>query len=268
MGDEYDCNEGRWQWRFAWSEEKKYVCCTREHFACEAFAPKQVPQGGAVSENAGAAPSADQPVPNDISAGQPGGRAVWKAPALPTLAPLPSLPHQAAFYTLPPPSLDWAEAAPSTSLTPTRSFNCQEGLDNWRSDWSRWKRSWCCNHEQLGCEHDCTGEEMLWPETKRLWCCTFRGRGCRLAQAQQKFKRVDGDLRAAIGRASGPVDRSTSSGSSFRTPQTVVLVLGIFGAGAAATGLRAMWAWLPWSVLRQRPSRDLLEPALLEIALE
>lgn len=263
--EEYDCNSGRWQWRLAWSEEKKYVCCTKEHFACEAFAPKQALQGGAVSNGVAGLPPALQPVADGASTSI-GGMPTWRAPALPTLAPLPALPQAAALYTLPPPSLDWVEAAPSTSLTPTGPFNCQEGLDNWRSDWSRWKRSWCCSREQLGCEYDCTGEERLWPEAKRLWCCTFRGMGCQVEQAQQKFERMDGDLQAVVGSASGTTNGSLPSGASFLTPATVVFVLGI--VGAAATGCRATQAWLSWSIPRMRPSRDLLEPALLELALE
>jgi len=262
MGDKYDCNTGRWQWRLAWSEEKKYVCCTREHFACEAFEPTQVPQGGAVRNGVAGTPSAVQPEASEASASA-GGMSMWRAPTLPPLAPLPSLPRAATLYTLPPPAMDWAEVTPSTSLTPARPFNCQEGLDNWRSDWSRWKRSWCCSREELGCEYDCAGEVAMWPATERTWCCTFRGMGCQIEQFQQKFERRDEDLQVAVGRASSTVDGSLPTGASFLTLAIMFLVLGIFVA--AAMGCCAMRARLPRSV---RPSRDSFEPSLLELALE
>lgn len=42
----------------------------------------------------------------------------------------------------------------TTSTTP--AYDCNAGFANWKSDWSRIKKRWCCEHKQRGC----TGTDM------------------------------------------------------------------------------------------------------------
>ncbi|CAK0826848.1 unnamed protein product, partial [Prorocentrum cordatum] len=74
------------------------------------------------------------------------------------------------------------------------TFDCHDGEAVWTSGWSPYKISWCCEHEQVGCEattssdpYDCqaglSNWERGWSASKMAWCCNHRQLGCQTTEA-------------------------------------------------------------------------------------
>ncbi|CAK0817489.1 unnamed protein product [Prorocentrum cordatum] len=53
------------------------------------------------------------------------------------------------------------------------SFDCTQGLDNWRKGWSEDKKDFCCDRFLLGCEFDCDSGmgnwQKGWSHAKKRW---------------------------------------------------------------------------------------------------
>jgi len=87
-------------------------------------------------------------------------------------------------------------AAPGTVVTTTTTpFDCQAGRQNWEMGWSRRKKSWCCQHQGLGCPagnasafYDCWDglptPDSGWSPEKRDWCCQNQGVACPVIMVQ------------------------------------------------------------------------------------
>ena len=87
------------------------------------------------------------------------------------------------------------------------TYNCHEGYPNWFFGWSGHKKSWCCDHMNMGCPGTWHGSHHLhshvfakgvghahgriydcdagfsnwmqgWSGSKKDWCCSKRNRGC------------------------------------------------------------------------------------------
>lgn len=85
-------------------------------------------------------------------------------------------------------------------------YNCHAGYSNWYFGWSAHKKSWCCDHNSMGCPgtwhgsyhlethvthgvghaqgriYDCNAGfsnwKQGWSNSKQEWCCTHEKRGC------------------------------------------------------------------------------------------
>jgi hypothetical protein len=95
--------------------------------------------------------------------------------------------------------LDGAGGQPRAGLqTDGVTFDCHDGEAVWTSGWSEFKISWCCEHEQVGCEavtssepYDCQAGlsrwERGWSASKMAWCCRHRELGCSTTAPPDKF---------------------------------------------------------------------------------
>lgn len=95
--------------------------------------------------------------------------------------------------------LDGAGGEPRAGLqTDSVAFDCHDGEAVWTSGWSEVKISWCCEHEQVGCEaltssepYDCQAGlsrwERGWSASKMDWCCRHRELGCSTTAPADKF---------------------------------------------------------------------------------
>ncbi|CAE7571360.1 unnamed protein product, partial [Symbiodinium pilosum] len=88
-----------------------------------------------------------------------------------------------------------------------KHYNCHAGLSNWYHGWSKVKKSWCCEHDHLGCPGDAHGQwhahtvvhtvvghaageggydcdagysnwEHGWSYHKKIYCCHTEHKGC------------------------------------------------------------------------------------------
>jgi len=93
-----------------------------------------------------------------------------------------------------PPPVMGIMVTPQTPVPgPVDPFNCAIDLDQWRTDWSAEKMTWCCSHHNSGCEgngvegpavatYDCnSGFENFvkgWSSHKKYYCCVNFQKGC------------------------------------------------------------------------------------------
>lgn len=67
-------------------------------------------------------------------------------------------------------------------------YDCNEGYDTWRDNWSVARQTWCCAAKDKGCKtHDCTVDAdtwtTAWTDGKKEFCCKQVGRGCETISA-------------------------------------------------------------------------------------
>ncbi|CAE7907382.1 unnamed protein product, partial [Symbiodinium necroappetens] len=94
-----------------------------------------------------------------------------------------------------------------TGVQHLKHYDCHAGLSNWYHGWSHVKKSWCCDHHQLGCPgmahgqwhahtvvhtimghhaghggYDCdagySNWEHGWSYHKKTYCCEHEHKGC------------------------------------------------------------------------------------------
>lgn len=95
--------------------------------------------------------------------------------------PVPSPPHVVTQY-----HTKWNTVIDQT-------YDCHNGLEDWGHLWSHSKKSWCCDHQDVGCGHwekvvhvvqtyDCHAGFKNWfhgwSGAKKEWCCAHKSRGC------------------------------------------------------------------------------------------
>lgn len=78
------------------------------------------------------------------------------------------------------------------SNCPTTSrfaFDCNEGIETWKTGWSMEKKVWCCTHANIGCSPDANPVlfdcstldddwEVAWSREKKEWCCEHDNKAC------------------------------------------------------------------------------------------
>jgi len=86
-------------------------------------------------------------------------------------------------------------AGPVGPVGPVDPFNCADGFQNFRADWSVEKKKWCCNVHHRGClvngegwdavpasQYDCNAGFANfvkgWSALKKNWCCQNANKGC------------------------------------------------------------------------------------------
>jgi hypothetical protein len=64
------------------------------------------------------------------------------------------------------------------------AFDCAAGYARWQAGWSQEKKTWCCHHEQKGCQewYNCWAHGD-WTGAQADWCCKNENRGCPPTQA-------------------------------------------------------------------------------------
>jgi len=153
----YDCEDHAWDWETAWTVDQKEWCCKHHTKGCKNMSN-----------------SGDHP----------------KMQAALKRAGLSSVTPTKAAKQLPPKASDYhgySDFLPE----PRKPFHCQEALNNFRTAWSKSKKDWCCEHEDLGCDGDLSSESKSdvdcmvdvddwksWTDSKKQACCATVGVGC------------------------------------------------------------------------------------------
>jgi len=62
-------------------------------------------------------------------------------------------------------------------------YDCDEGINNWRSSWSQQRIVYCCSFYNKGCEYDCSDISVGhwredWAVEKQAWCCDNKQVAC------------------------------------------------------------------------------------------
>lgn len=78
------------------------------------------------------------------------------------------------------------EASAAFEASEEKPFDCQAALGNWEAAWADAKKSWCCEHERVGCvtaesfycHDDETNWERDWSDEKKTLCCANDRVGC------------------------------------------------------------------------------------------
>lgn len=196
----YDCFDGLLTWQKSWDVEKRAWCCTNAHLGC-GLPSKAISQASAAAtvESPHLQATSQEPLPEQAeppSGGDQDGSTTTSIP-----------------FTCQEDILDWhvwsaekqrwcctyqgvgckelnapaqdaeAETSPTLALIPPKPFDCLKGLQHWRNEWSEAKRSWCCDHDALGCDaSDChehlASWQASWSHEKQAWCCKRLSLGC------------------------------------------------------------------------------------------
>lgn len=67
----------------------------------------------------------------------------------------------------------------ATQMTSAKPFNCDAGLDEWETAWSKLKLEYCCTNENKGCKPKetgtamCEGQAYDFQQCLQVGCCTF-----------------------------------------------------------------------------------------------
>merc|ERR1740121_735662 len=116
------------------------------------------------------------------------------------------------------------------------TFDCHDGEAVWTSGWSQYKISWCCEHEQIGCEamtssdpYDCQAGlsrwERGWSANKMAWCCAHRQLACSTTAPPDNFDCDAGYAHCSEGgpRARPPGAARTGAFAATRTRRARIL---------------------------------------------